>query len=166
MIVYTAEKKKFELHTDDERVLGFVQYTNTGFVQGRIYLEDTFFELELIATGIWITVGGDSEKKLATVKVESGGTISIQEFSRRKKYVFRKSVNWKLRFSLFNTDGDELLSIIPSVNWKKESHDFNLQLNEDFEKECNPFLILQALHCANCSLSMMEGGRVPALVSF
>jgi hypothetical protein len=50
------------------------------------------------------------------------------------------------------------------VNWQKESHDFILQLNDEFEAECDPFLILQAVHCANCSLSMMTGGKVPALI--
>ncbi len=91
--------------------------------------------------------------------------MSITKFYRRKKYYFRKSQNLKLRFSLFNKENEELLTIIPSLNWHKKSHDFILQINEEFEKECDPLLILQALHCANCSLSMMTGGKVPALVS-
>jgi hypothetical protein len=51
------------------------------------------------------------------------------------------------------------------MNRDKQLHDFILQLNVDFEKECNAFLILQALHYASCSLSMMTGAKMPALVS-
>lgn len=147
-------------------VVGSIEYKNTNYSEGEILLADKF-NLQQIATGIWVTVfnGGGAEKIMTNIKVEPGGTMSIRKFYKRRKYSFKKSTNWKLRFSLFNVDGDELLTMVPTVNWKKESHDFNLQLNEDFEKECDSFLILQALHCANCSLSMMQGGSVPALIS-
>jgi hypothetical protein len=166
MTIYTDNKKRFELKNTEGVVIGNIEYQNSSFSKGVMILADTF-NLQLIATGVWITIFNDvaAEKIMTNIKVEAGGTMSIRKFYKRKKYTFKKSANWKLRFSLFNADGDELLTLVPTVNWKKESHDFNLQLNEEFEKECDAFLILQALHCANCSLSMMEGGSVPALIS-
>jgi hypothetical protein len=166
MIIDTVNKKRFEIKNAEKTVVGNIEYQNSSFSEGVIILEDKF-NLQLIATGVWVTIfnEGVSEKIMTNIKVEAGGTMSIRKFYKRKKYTFKKSANWKLRFSLFNADGDELLTIIPTVNWQKESHDFNLQLNEDFEKECDAFLILQAVHCANCSLSMMQGGGVPALIN-
>lgn len=166
MTIYTVNKKKFELINTEQAIIGNIEYQDNSFSEGLIILADKF-NLQLIATGVWVTIFNDgvSEKIMTNIKVEAGGTMSIRKFYKRKKYTFKKSTNWKLRFSLFNADGDELLTIVPIVNWKKESHDFNLQLNEDFEKECDAFLILQAIHCANCSLSMMQGGSVPALIS-
>jgi hypothetical protein len=166
MTIYTVSKTHFELKNPDEAVIGSILYGNTAFNEAVIRLDDSF-GLQLLSTGVWVTLFNNKgkEKIVATIKVEAGGTMSVQKINKRKKYFFKKSANWKIRFSLFNKEGDELLTIIPAVNWEKESHDFVLQLNEEFESECDSFLILQALHCANCSLSMMTGGKVPALVS-
>jgi hypothetical protein len=166
MTIYTVTKKRFELKSIEGAFTGSIEYQDSGFRKGIVVLADTFNLLQ-IATGVWVTIFNDgvAEKIMTNIKAEAGGTMSVRKFYKRKKYSFKKSANWKLRFSLFNADGDELLTLVPAVNWEKESHDFNLQLNEDFEKECDAFLILQALHCANCSLSMMQGGSVPALIS-
>ncbi len=166
MTINTVNKKRFELVNTEQNVIGSIEYQNGDFSEGLILLTDKF-TIQLIATGVWVTIFniGSTEKIMTNIKVEARSTMSIRKFYKRKKYTFKKSENWKMRFSLFNADGDDLLTLVPTVNWKKESHDFNLQLNEDFEKECDAFLILQALHCANCSLSMMEGGSVPALIS-
>lgn len=166
MTIKTINNKKFELLNTEEGVVGSIIYDNSSFNEGILTLADTF-DLQQISTGVWVTIFNQdwTEKIMTNIKVEAGGIMSIRKFYKRKKYTFKKSENWKLRFSLFNADGDELLTLVPTVNWQKQSHDFNLQLNDDFEKECDAFLILQALHCANCSLSMMQGGSVPALVS-
>ena len=166
MTICTVNKKRFELKNSAEIHIGCIEYENSCFIIVVVVLTDKF-RLQLIATGVWVTVFDDAvpEKMMTKIKVEAGGIMSVRKFYKGKKYTFKKSANWKLRFSLFNADGDELLTIVPTVNWKKESHDFVLQLNEEFENECDAFLILQALHCANCSLSMMSGGKVPALVS-
>lgn len=166
MTIHTLSSNRFELKNKEDLVVGYIEYVNTSFSKGQIVLVDKY-TIELMAIGVWDTYFESIEpnKKISIIKVEAGGTMSIRKDYLLKKYLFKKSVNWKLRFSLFNGNGDELLTLVPTVNWKKESHDFNLQLNEDFEYECDAFLILQALHCANCSLSMMQGGPVPALIS-
>jgi len=145
---------------------GSITYKDNGFSEAIILLDERF-KLLLISSGVWITLvkTGQSEKTVATIKTDSGGILSVRKSNKKRKYIFKKSTNWKSRFSLLNSSGDELLALIPAVNWKKESHDYILQLNEEFENECDSFLILQALHCANCSLSMMTGGGVPALIS-
>lgn len=143
-----------------------LSYTNSSFTDGAIKTESGYL-LNAIAAGTWVIhLENEAPSKIKSkMKVETGGVISLRLPGKKKKYFFKKTSGWKLRFSLSNKDGEDLLSIIPKVNWPKESHDFILQLNEEFEKECDSFLILQAVHCANCSLSMMTGGKVPALVS-
>jgi hypothetical protein len=157
---------EFELQNEESGKTSRIVYEDAGLKQAFIQAGESY-NLKLVATGTWAVslVLNDEEKLVSTFKTETGGAMSITKFYRRKKYYFKKSQNLKLRFTLFNKDNDELLTLVPTVNWKKESHDFVLQLNEEFEKECDAFLILQAVHCANCSLSMMEGGRVPALIS-
>ena len=118
-------------------------------------------------TGMWQTISNSAgkEKPVAKIKVGLGAVITIRIECRGKKYFFKKWNNWKLRFSLLTKEGEELLSLLPVVNWEKESHDFTLQLNEEFDTECDSFLILHAVHCANLCMSMMTGGKVPALIS-
>jgi hypothetical protein len=166
MTINTANNRRFELTTKEGIIIGILEYLNNSFSKGEIVLIDKY-NIQLMSIGVWDTYFESNEpyKKISIIKVEAGGTMSIRKDYMHKKYTFKKSANWKLRFSLFNGNGDELLTLIPTVNWKKESHDYKLQLNEEFEFECDAFLILQALHCANCSLSMMHGGSVPALIS-
>lgn len=166
MTIHTVSNLYFELKNAENKVLGSIRYGNTAYAEAEIRLPDKF-ELKLIANGIWVTIAGhnDQEKILTNIRVETGGAISIRKFYRRKKYIFKKSVNWKQRFSLSNADGDELMALLPAVNWENGAHNFILQVDEAFEKECDAFLILQALHCAVVSLSMMTGGSVPALIS-
>jgi hypothetical protein len=166
MRIYTNSNLFFELGEEEQGKKASISYDDNSLNKGTILAVENY-SLQLVATGTWAVslLLKDEEKLVSTIKTETGGGMSITKFYRRKKYYFRKSQNLKLRFTLFNKDNEELLTIVPSVNWQKQSHDFVLQINEEFEKECDAFLILQAIHCANCCLSMMEGGEVPALVS-
>lgn len=166
MQVTTINNITFELVNAVPGEKATLRYENSSFSRGMLQAGAPY-SLEQVATGIWAVslLLKDEEKLVSTIKTETGGSMGITKFYRRKKYYFRKSQNLKLRFSLLNKGNEELLTIIPSVNWSKQSHDFILQINDDFEKECDQLLILQALHCALCCLSMMTGGEVPALVS-
>lgn len=166
MRINTINNIEFELENPEGNDKATLQYEDISFNKGEIRMGESY-SLQQIATGTWAVsmLVHDEEKLVSTVKTETGGSMSITKFYRRKKYYFKKSQNLKLRFSLFNKDNEELLTIVPSVNWQKQSHDFVLQINEDFEKECDGLLILQALHCALCCLSMLTGGEVPALIS-
>jgi len=166
MQIITISNIEFRLENAEGNNKSLMQYEDNNFKKGEILVGENY-TLQHIATGTWAVAMllNGYEKLVSTIKTETGGSMSITKFYRRKKYYFKKSQNLKLRFSLFNKQNEELLTIIPSVNWEKQSHDFMLQINEEFEKECDGLLILQALHCALCCLSMMTGGEVPALIS-
>ncbi|MCX6320137.1 MAG: hypothetical protein NTW29_22850 [Bacteroidetes bacterium] len=162
MTIQTLHKTLFALESTDRNVSARLAYQDNDFRIAEIQTGNTY-SIMPEGTGSWITCDGN--KTIARIKVEPGALISLRVVCRKKKYLFKKSAGWKLRFSLQNKDGEELLTLLPSVNWVKESHDYALQLNEEFEEECDSFLILQAVHCANLSMSMMTGGKVPALIS-
>lgn len=166
MIIHTIDKKKFELLNDNQVPVGRLIYNSNAFDKAIIETEEKYL-LRGIAAGTWATHTEDGQRGATASKiiVERGSVISLRLTNRKLKYFFRRSSGWRLRFSLANIEGDDILNIIPSINWKKESHDYILQLNEEYEHECDSFLILHSVHCANCSLSMMVGGEVPALVS-
>lgn len=166
MTINTINKKNFALLDENKIAIAQLIYTSSAFDDAIIETAEKYL-LNGVATGIWVThLGNDNSVKIkAKLRVETGGIISISLPGKKKKYFFKKSGGWKLRFYLTNKDGEDLLTIIPHVNWQKESHDYILQLNEEYEKECDSFLILHAVHCANCSLSMMTGGQVPPLIS-
>ena len=151
---------------DEEQVQGRLAYTSPAFDDAVLETNETLL-LNSIATGLWIIHGVKSGKsKLRSrIRVETGSVISVKLISRKSKYLFKRSMGWRLRFSLSNAGGDDILTLIPLVNWSKESHDYVLQVNDEYETECDSFLILQAVHCANVSMSMMTGGPVPALVN-
>ena len=52
---------------------------------------------------------------------------------------------------------EEMLAFLPTANWKIHSYNYGLQLNDELIKETDSFIILQALHCAVCSMAMMNG---------
>ncbi len=164
MHIHTISNLVFEFEEKEGKAS--LNYDDGRLEKGIIIAKEKY-ALQLIATGTWAIslLLKEEEKLISTIKTEAGGGMSITKFYRRKKYYLKKSQNLKLRFSLFNKDNEELLTLVPSVNWQKQSHNFVLQVNEEFEKECDGLLILQALHCAICCLSMMTGGEVPALVS-
>jgi len=166
MTIYTVDKKTFAVLDENNATVASLLYTNNAFDDAIIEAAEKF-ALNGITTGTWITYGIDdnSTKIRSKIRVETGGVISVRLPWKKKKYLFKKSAGWKLRFSLVDHAGEDVLTLVPTVNWQKESHDYILQLNEEFEEECDSFLILQAVHSANCSLSMMTGGKVPALVS-
>lgn len=166
MILETIDKMTFSLLSNEKGVAATLIYTTTAFDDAALNTSEKYI-LSGIGTGSWIihNHSGRSAKVNSKIKVEIGGIMSITMQFPRRKYIMKKSAGWKLRFSLGNKEGEDFLTLIPTVNWNKESYDYILQLNEEFEAECDSFLILQAVHCANCSLSMMTGGRVPALVS-
>lgn len=166
MTISTINNKTFELLDDGREAAARLVYANSAFTDALISTPEKNI-INGIATGTWITHLAEEKtvRLRSKIRVETGGIISIRLMQKKKKYLFKKSAGWKLRFSVVNNDGEELLTLIPQVNWAKVSHDYILQLNEEFETECDSFLILQAVHCANVSLSMMTGGEVPALIS-
>jgi hypothetical protein len=74
-----------------------------------------------------------------------------------KQYIFKNPFTWKLRLMMLNDEKEKVLAFLPTANWKIHSYNYGLQLNDEFIKETGSFVILQALHCAVCSMAMMNG---------
>lgn len=165
MLISTINNLHFK-YTSDNGTAALLVYEDNAFANGQIKAEK-LFSIQLTATGKWlVAMHINSEvKKISIIKNETGGQLTITKYYRRQKFFFKKSQNHRLRFSLADRYGDELLTIVPSVNWEKKAYNYVLQLNEEYEQETNSLLILQAVHCANVSLSMMTGGPVPALIN-
>jgi hypothetical protein len=165
MQICTVNPLFFE-YSNEGGDIASLQYNDQTYNQGQI-ITTKAFAIRSGGTGVWMVTAqmNAAEKKISIIRSEPGGWLTMTECYRKKKYFFRKSQQLRLRFSLADRYGGELLTLLPSVNWKKQSYNYVLQLNEEYEKETDSFLILQAVHCANVSLSMMTGGPVPALVN-
>lgn len=160
MRIATTGKFAYQLLHDDESYAGALLCKENLFSSGLISAEQEF-EIESTDAGIWITRVKSNKKLVASCTVEVSGKISLQANS--KTYSFIKPVSWKPRFVLLNNQKEELVALIPSINWSKESFDFALQVNETELDETGVFIILQALHCAVCSMGMLNGLVAPSV---
>lgn len=142
-----------------------LEYENGHKAGSLIYKDDTLNEAQLTCDkeyhinqqtfGSWVTKETSSKMLQAVCQVKVGGTIILN--INDKQYTFKKPLSWKLRFTLLTIDKEEILALLPSANWKIQSYNFILQLNDELIKESDSFLILQALHCAVCCMAMMNG---------
>lgn len=149
-----------------DELVGELTYKDYSMREARLKVND-HYRLQYNGTGKWesFRTENGAESLIGFIKVNRGAVMELSFPSRRKAYRFRRSGAWRLRFVLLNKQGEEILGILPTINWKKMIHDFTLQINEEFREECSSLLILHSVHCANCWMSMMNGGPVPALVS-
>ena len=148
------------------QVAGELIYKDVTMKEATLQVQD-IYALRYTGTGKWecFRLEEKKEKLHSRMKVNRGAVMELSFPLRRKTYRFKRSGAWRLRFVLLNKQGEEIMGILPGINWKKMIHDFTLQINEEFREECSSLLILHAVHCANCWMSMMNGGPVPALVS-
>jgi hypothetical protein len=165
MHIVSAGNNSFSLVTANEIITGVLQYENNLFQKGAINTGEKL-QLENTATGIWksFLATGNTKQQAAELKVSTGSTISIKLNGHKSKYRFKRTGGWKARFILLNKDGEEIMALLPRINWQKKTYEFVLQLNDEFEQECTPVLILHTLHCACCSLNMLNGA-VPVLIN-
>ncbi len=101
---------------------------------------------------------------LAEISLRPGGVIWLQYHLHRKRYTIRKNGKYSGRFDLLNRNKEELITLVPSINWVHRGHEYLIQLNEEYKNECSSLLILHAVHCTNCLLGIINGSAVPALV--
>lgn len=149
-----------------------LQYENGNKAGSLIYRDDSLNEARLTCDkeyhiiqqtfGSWVTKETSSEMLQAACQVKVGGTIMLT--INDQQYTFKKPFSWKLRFTLLTIDKEEILALLPSANWKIQSYNFILQINDELIRETDSFLILQALHCAVCSMAMMNGFIPPIVV--
>jgi hypothetical protein len=160
MNIVTTGKNAFLLLQEDGSFAGSLVFNSEDF-SNALLITDVEYIIETEGSGRWITKNKDSGLQNAQYVVELDGRIKLE--IGEKQFMFIKPVSWKPRFFLKNSQQEEVAAFLPSVNWKLESYNFSLQLNDEFSKEMGAFIILQALHCAVCSMAMLSGVVVPII---
>lgn len=95
---------------------------------------------------------------LASITINHHASMYLQLLDTRQQFLFKRMGFWKTRFALLlANDHEEVVALIPKVNWHKGGYDFTVQVNEDFKGVITPLLMVVCLHCANCSLKIMNG---------
>jgi hypothetical protein len=140
-------------------------YTGENLIAGKL-ITSMEIKIEHAATGTWhtFTEAGGLKRIIAEIKMRPRGLISLYFNAKKKRYKLRNAGIYKNRFILCNSRQDEMLSLLPVINWDRKGHDYSVQINEEYNEECSPLLILHAVHCTNCYLGMLNGA-VPALIS-
>lgn len=161
MKVITTGRTAYALQNEDDSFAGSLTYLDDSLNEAMLSCDKEYF-ITKQSTGIWVTKDIITDSCSALCKVKIGGTMTL--IINKKQYIFRKPFSWKLRLVMLNDDEEELLAFLPAANWKIHSYNYGLQLNDEFSKETDSFLILQALHCAVCSMAMMNGFIPPIVV--
>ncbi len=148
----------YTLQNEQGCLAGSLIYTNNSLAEALLKYKDHIYLVKKL-DGRWYTTNKQNKEMAATAKVKMGGTIEL--VINGQYYNFKKPLNWKLRFVLLNAENEEMLALLPQVNWNKRCYDFVLQLNDELISESDSFVILQALHCAVCSMAMLNGTLLP-----
>ncbi len=162
MKIISTSRTVYQLQNDDGSFVGSLTYLDDSFREAMLSCDKEYF-IAKQATGIWITNEVGTDKQAAICKVKIGGTITL--VINNKQYVFKKPFTWKLRLKMLNAYNEEILAFLPTTNWKIHSYNYGLQLNDEFVKETDSFIILQALHCAVCSMAMMSGFMMASVIN-
>jgi hypothetical protein len=161
MKIITIARTNYVLQNEDGSSAGALIYKNDSLNEAILSCDKDYF-ITKQSTGVWMTHNNAIDSNSALCEVKIGGTMSL--VINNKQYVFRKPFSWKLRLVMLNSDQEEVLAFLPTANWQTHSYNYGLQLNDEFNKETDSFHILQALHCAVCSMAMMNGFIPPIVV--
>jgi hypothetical protein len=165
MRIIFQDTNHFELQDYSQKTMAELIYSSNELKWGKIIASIEVL-IENTGIGVWhsyISKKND-KKRIAEVKLGAGGVIILNYVSQRRKYKFKSAGIFKTRFVLFNGKGEELLALLPVINWDKQGHEFSVQVNDEYAAECSSLLILHAVHCANCCLGILNG-TVPGQVS-
>jgi hypothetical protein len=154
MKIISTGRTVYQLQNDDGSSAGCLTYLDSSFSEAMLSCGKEYF-ITKQAHGIWVTKETGTDVQQAMCKVKTGGTMAL--VINNKQYVFKKPFSWKLRLMMLNDEKEEVLAFLPTANWKIHAYNYGLQLNDEFIKETDSFVILQALHCAVCSMAMMNG---------
>ncbi len=145
----------------NEQIIGKLAYRNFDFVEADIVIYDnqeaTIIKIESKISLLNANSYKDFKIPVAEIQYSISNALSIHFIDENKKYSFKKTGLWKIRFILTDDKNEEIIALVPTISWSKKTHEYALQLNEELIDEINPLLILHTLHCANCSLSMING---------
>jgi hypothetical protein len=162
MKIISTSRTVYQLQNDDSSFAGSLTYLDDSLREAMLSCDREYF-ITKQDTATWITKDITTDTQVALCKVKIGGTMTL--IINNKQYIFRKPFSWKLRLMMLNADKEEVLAFLPTANWKIHSYNFGFQLNDEFIEETDSFVILQALHCAVCSMAMMNGFIIASVVS-
>ncbi len=162
MKIISTSRTVYQLQNDDGSSVGSLTYLDDSLREAILSCDKEYF-ITKQATGIWITKDITTDTQAALCKVKIGSTMTL--IINNKQYVFRKPFSWKLRRLMLNAEKEEVLAFLPTANWKLHSYNYGLQLNDEFIKETDSFIILQSLLCAVCSMAMMSGFMIASVIN-
>jgi hypothetical protein len=161
MQIISTSRTVYQLQNEDGSTVGSLIYLDDLLNEAMLSCDKDYF-ITKQSTGIWVTKEITTDSYSALCKVKIGGIMTL--IINNKQYLFRKPFSWKLRLVMLNEEEEEVLAFLPTANWEIHSYNYGLQLNDEFNKETDSFHILQALHCAVCSMAMMNGFIPPIVV--
>lgn len=157
MHLITKSNKEYLLVNNKEETLGSLVYTTTSYKEATVIIAKNFFNIKSKHV-LLDTVSYKNENiQIVTSKTGLSNSVVLNLLELNKQYYFKKTGLWKLRFTLTNENGEELFALLPIISWTKKTHDYSIQLNDEFLQEITPMLVLHSLHYANCILTMMNG---------
>jgi hypothetical protein len=145
MKIISTSSTVYQLQNDDGSAAGCLTYLDSSFSEVMLSCDKEYF-ITKQAHGIWVTKETGTDIQQSICKVKNGGVMAL--IINNKQYVFKKPFSWKLRLMMLNDEKEEVLAFLPTANWKIHAYNYGLQLNDEFIKETDSFIILQALHCA------------------
>jgi hypothetical protein len=154
MQIISTSRTVYQLQNDDGSSAGCLTYLDSSFREAMLSCGKEYF-ITKQAHATWVTKETGTDIQRAMCRVKNGGTMVL--LIHNKQYAFKKPFSWKLRLMMLNAEKEEVLAFLPTANWKIHSYNYGLQLNDEYSKETGSFVILQALHCAVCSMNMMNG---------
>jgi hypothetical protein len=162
MQIISTSRTTYILQHDNGSSAGSLTYSDDSLSEAMLSCDKEYL-ITKQSTGTWVTKDVTTDILAALCKVKIGGIMTL--IINNKQYIFRKPFSLKLRLIMLNTEKEEMLAFLPAANWKIHSYNYGLQLNDEFIKETDSFVILQALHCAVCSMAMMNGFIGTSVVS-
>lgn len=154
MQIISTSKTAYTLQNDDGSFAGTLTYLDVSLSEAILSCGKSYLIIKQ-SNGLWLTKQTDNDLQVALCKIKIGGTMAL--VINNKQYTFKKPFSWKLRLVMLDVEKEEVLAFLPTENWKIHGYNYALQLNDEFIKETDSFIILQALHCAVCSMAMMNG---------
>jgi len=158
MTIHTVSKTHYEIINSSNESAGSLTYDNEQFSEATIKTTDRF-KLQLIFTDVWAVFFNDGirDKVMSNIRATAEGNYLVRLFYLRKKYLFNNIDNSQTSFRFLTAEGEELLKIKAIINTEVNWYFFSLYLNDADKSSYDPLLALLALHCANCSLGIMNG---------
>jgi hypothetical protein len=157
MYLLTAHTNEYHLKNSEDDTLGILWYKKKTYREALLQINNDLITIQSSMVLLNTIATLNNNNQIITAKAGMGNSVTLNLHTLNKQYFFKKTGLWKLRFIVTNINGEELFALLPTLSWTKKTHDYKLQLNEEYNAEITPLLILYALHCSNCSLTMMNG---------